>query len=228
MKTFLIRSAFSLIIGGLLFFGVVPPLIDNHYNHLTGVDLPEVSEARQLQHQKVFVADLHADSLLWGRDLTRAYSRGMVDVPRLLQGNVALQAFSVVTQTPRGLNYEHNGNDTDSIFWLGLTQAWPPRALGSLMERALYQADRLQETALASKGKLRIITRQTELRSYLDDREHDPQLTAGWLTLEGAHALEGQLENLERLKEAGFRMMAPTHFLILNWPEAPTACKKAD
>lgn len=212
MKKTLTISAFTLIIGVLLFFGVVPPLVDNHYNHLTGAEPVSVSEAQRQQHESLFIADLHADSLLWGRDLSKGYSRGMVDVPRLLQGRVALQAFSVVTQTPRGLNYGHNGNDTDSIFWLGLSQAWPPRALNSLMERALLQANRLQEATLASRGKLRIITRQSELRSFLDDRQHDPELTAGWLTLEGAHALEGRLENLERLKAAGFRMLAPTHF----------------
>ena len=123
-------------------------------------------------------------------------------------GNVALQAFSVVTQTPRRLNYEHNGNDTDSIFWLGLTQAWPPRALGSLMERALYQADRLRKPPC--------LERQTSGLS--PDRRN---FAAIWM-------IAGMIRNSPpdgsrwralmrwkatgksgRLKEAGFRMMAP-------------------
>ena len=48
--------------------------------------------------------DLHADALLWGRDLLERGTRGHVDLPRLREGNVALQAFTVVTKTPHGLN----------------------------------------------------------------------------------------------------------------------------
>jgi microsomal dipeptidase-like Zn-dependent dipeptidase len=35
---------------------------------------------------------------------------------------------------------------------------------------------------------------------------------AGLLGIEGAHALDGDLANLDALFDAGFRMMAPTHF----------------
>jgi hypothetical protein len=47
-----------------------------------------------------FIADLHADSLLWGRDLLKKSDYGHVDLPRLVSGNVALQVFAVVTKTP--------------------------------------------------------------------------------------------------------------------------------
>src|SRR5699024_5985397 len=51
-------------------------------------------------HESLFVADLHADTLKWNRDLlTRAYA-GHVDVPRLVKGNVALQVFTMVTMSP--------------------------------------------------------------------------------------------------------------------------------
>jgi microsomal dipeptidase-like Zn-dependent dipeptidase len=37
-------------------------------------------------------------------------------------------------------------------------------------------------------------------------------ITAGFLGLEGAHALEGDLANVDAFFQAGIRMMAPTHF----------------
>src|SRR5437763_13062965 len=51
-------------------------------------------------HQGSVVVDLHADSLLWGRDLTRRSSIGHVDLPRLREGNVALQVLTIVTRFP--------------------------------------------------------------------------------------------------------------------------------
>ena len=51
-------------------------------------------------HDNLFVVDLHADSLLWNRDLLDQSDWGHVDLPRLIEGNVALQVFSVSTHTP--------------------------------------------------------------------------------------------------------------------------------
>ena len=89
------------------------------------------------------MADLHADPLLWGRDLVERGTRGHVDIPRLTEGNVALQVFAVVTQSPRGLNIERNDDSTDDIILLGIAQRWPVKTWFSLKERALYQAERL-------------------------------------------------------------------------------------
>lgn len=212
MKKTIQILCFVAIIGSLLFYGLVPSLVDHSLNHPTVTEWPEPSENAADLHQTLFVSDLHADSLLWGRHIDRAYNRGLVDLPRLQAGNMALQGFSVVTQVPQGINYESNGSDSDSIFWLGLAQAWPPAALGDLTRRALLQAERLHKASLASEGKLRVILSQADLRQLLADREQDPELVGGWLTLEGSHALEGDLDNLRKLEEAGFRMLAPTHF----------------
>lgn len=168
-------------------------------------------EARAL-HDTLLIADLHTDALLWSRDLTVESGWGHVDLPRLIMGNVALQAFSVVTKTPRGLNIERNSDDSDNITLLAVLQGWPPRTWGSLLQRALYQADRLRSFSANSGGRLRFIASRRELDDYLQARRRDRGITAGWLTLEGAHALEGSLEHLDDLYRAGFRMAAPTHF----------------
>ena len=158
------------------------------------------------------IADLHADSLLWARDLTARGRRGHVDIPRLIEGNVALQLFTVVTKTPRSLNMERNDDQSDDITLLAIVQRWPIKTWGSLKERALYQARKLHQAADRSGGRLVVIKTQVDLTRYLERRRKQPEITAGLLGIEGAHALEGDLKNLDVFFDAGIRMIAPTHF----------------
>jgi len=44
--------------------------------------------------------DLHADSRLWGRDLSVRSDRGNVDLPRLIAGNVGPRAGSPLHRRP--------------------------------------------------------------------------------------------------------------------------------
>jgi microsomal dipeptidase-like Zn-dependent dipeptidase len=172
------------------------------------------TRARDLQ-SRIPIVDLHADSLLWARDLLvrgARGARGHVDIPRLIEGHVALQAFTVVTKTPRGLNFQRNAADSDNLTLLSIVERWPPATWSSLTERALYQASRLRDFESRSQGKFTIIRSAAGLRAYLDRRRTDPAITAGFLGIEGAHALDGNLANIDRLYDAGFRMMAPTHF----------------
>jgi len=171
-----------------------------------------VSDKVQDLHQQLTIADLHADSLLWGRDLLQRSRYGHVDIPRLVDGNVALQVFSLPTKTPHGLNIESNTDKSDDIFWLAVVERWPPRTWNSLTERALYQAQRLHEFSTASRGGFTLIESASGLASYLERRRAKPRITAGLLAIEGAHALDGKLENLDVLYGAGYRMMSPSHF----------------
>ena len=204
-----IAAASLALVGGLL---SAPVLVDEHLNRVHPPSGKPPSATAMALHQNLWVADLHADSLLWQRDLNRDSQRGHVDVPRLQWGNVALQAFSVVTKTPRKMNIERNGSDTDNITALVVAQGLPPATWNSLLARATYQADELRQQAAGSDGKVRVIGSRAQLRSFIAARDKDHRLVAGWLTLEGAHALEGKLDNLDTLYRAGFRMAAPTHF----------------
>lgn len=183
-----------------------------YFNRLTGAPQPAVSERARELHRKLFVADLHADTLLWGRDLLARGSRGHVDLPRLREGNAGLQVFTVVTKVPRGLNVERNAPDSDMIKWLALVGRWLSAARGSLKERALFQAARLHDAARRSNGQLVVVTTATDLSNFVARRRADPQPVAALLGVEGAQALEGDLGNLDALYDAGFRMIAPTHF----------------
>src|SRR5579871_1332774 len=116
------------------------------------------------------IVDLHADSLLWSRDLLRRRSRGQVDIPRLIEGHVALQAFTIVTKTPRGLNFQRNTADSDNITLLSIAERWPPATWSSLTERALYETSRLRDVEARSRGAFTIIRSAGGLRAYLARR----------------------------------------------------------
>jgi microsomal dipeptidase-like Zn-dependent dipeptidase len=168
-------------------------------------------DTRQL-HQNLDIVDLHADSLLWRRDLLRRAEYGHVDLPRLVEGNVALQVFAAVTKVPRGLNFERNPADSDLLPLLTALQAWPFRTWFSPYQRALYQAEKLHRLATRSSGSLTVIKSARDLGLLLERRAVDRELVGGLLALEGAHALEGNLDNLDRLHNAGYRMVGLTHF----------------
>ena len=204
-----ISAAGLVLLGGFL---AAPALVDQNINQVYPITSPAPSAQAQALHRSLWIADLHADSLLWQRDLNQAGGRGHVDFPRLAQGNVALQAFSVVTKTPRKMNIDHNDGDSDNITALVMAQGLPPDTWNSLLARALYQARELHQLADASQGSMRVIVNRAQLRAFIAARDKDPRLMAGWLTLEGAHALEGKLGNLDALYRAGYRMAAPTHF----------------
>jgi microsomal dipeptidase-like Zn-dependent dipeptidase len=195
-----------------IFFFVLPAFVEQRYNRRTHEPPYHATQKAAALHQTLFIADLHADSLLWNRNLLEHGTRGHVDVPRLREGNVALQVFTVVTKVPRGLNIETNDDLSDNITPLALAERWPPATWRSLKQRALYQAARLHRVVAASAGKVVLIKSSGDLAEFLARRRQDPSLVAALLGIEGAHALDDDLRNLEELFDAGFRMMAPTHF----------------
>ena len=171
-----------------------------------------VSAATQTLHDSLVIGDWHSDSLLWKRDLLDEGNRGHVDVPRLLAGNVALQMFTAVTKSPAGQNIHSNDADAvDNITRLAVAQLWPPRTYDSLLERALYQAEKLHGFA-AKSDALRVITTQSEMEQLLTDRANGQMVVGGLLGIEGAHPLEGNIANLDRLEQAGYRLIALQHF----------------
>jgi membrane dipeptidase len=202
-----------LVVAGLVFFFLFAArLADSRLNPISHPPPYVASGRAQALERKLLIADLHADSLLWGRDLLVRNSRGQIDVPRMIEANEALQVFTTVTKTPRGLNIEHNSDSSDNIFLLAVAQRWPWAALWSLKERALYQSRRLDQMAANSGGKLTVIHTKAELARYLARRKAEPNITAGILGIEGAHALDGDPANVTVMFAAGFRVMSPTHF----------------
>jgi membrane dipeptidase len=215
MKRFIKLSAIIsviLIIAFItVFFFVLPRYIANSLNTVINQPPYIVSDKAKQLHSKLFVADMHADSLLWKRNLLEKDSIGQVDIPRMFEGNVALQAFTVVTKSPRGMNIENNTGETDNIFWLALSEMQPFENLSSLTGRAIFQAKKLHQFAEKSEGKFVVIKSKKDLQNFLERRKTE-KVVGGFLGIEGSHALDGKVENVDVLFDAGFRMMSPTHF----------------
>ena len=215
MKT---KHKFLYVIGTVLIafativFTWLPTYVEKSRNRVLPSQHAEISTTTKKLHQSLFIADLHSDSLLWNRNLAKKSNYGHVDIPRLIEGNVGLQVFSVVTKTPKNLNLITNSDDTDNITLLVIAQLWPVKSWFSLFERANYQAKKLHRVAKKSSDNFFLIKNQHDFKNYLQKRKNDPHITAGLLSLEGAHALEEKIENVDRLYDAGFRIIGFTHF----------------
>lgn len=205
-------AAVVLLALAAFFFFAAAPALDDIANRRTGATHPPVSERALTLHRTLWVSDLHADSLMWNRDPARRQGRGLVDIPRLIEGGVALQAFTIVSKVPWFMNVSSNSDRGDMLTPLLIAQRWPLRTWSSLLERALYQAERLEAVARDSGGAFAVIESREDLARYRQSRAENPKLTAGFLGIEGAQVLEGELDNLARLFAAGFRMLAPAHF----------------
>lgn len=212
MKKWLAALAVLAVLGAAVFFLVLPSLVDARMNPTRHAGPYSASAQAAALHKTLFVADLHDDALLWNRDLLQRYTRGHADLPRLLEGPQAMQVFATVTKTPKGLNYERNGSDTDSITLLAMAQRWPQRTWGSLLERALYQGEKLHAAARDSGGRLTVVKSRKDLEDFVAQWQQDPKRLAALLATEGLHPLEGKLENVDKLYDAGFRMAGLTHF----------------
>ncbi|MCB9185408.1 MAG: dipeptidase [Flavobacteriales bacterium] len=192
---------------------IVPGIIDDKFNPVIDKGPNTVSnEARELYESLDFVGDLHCDALLWDRNLLKRNDHGQVDIPRMLEGNVALQAFTIVSKSPKGQNMQENTGETDNITSLVIAQGRGIDSWFSLYERAIDQCEALHRFAKKSDGKFRVVHDRNELQSFINDRKSNKQLASGYLGVEGGHCLEGKLENVDGLWNAGVRMMGPTHF----------------
>lgn len=195
----------------ILFFLLAPGMVERSMNKVEPVAL-KITPRAQALHATLAVADMHADTLLWKRSLLTSAGRGQVDLPRLLQGNYALQVFASVTKTPKGQNYDANPADTDNITGLAITDLQPVRTWGSLLQRSLWHAAKLQRYAAASNGQLRQIRSARELDQLLADRAAGRKVVGALLSIEGLQDIEGRIGNLDVLYAAGFRMGGLAHF----------------
>ena len=211
MRKLLFALLILVPVGAAIFFSL-PTLLDRQMNSVANPAPYPAGAAAEELHQRLFVADLHDDALLWQRDLLQRHDYGHSDLPRLLEGHVGLQVFSTVTKTPRGINYQSNPSDTDNITLLAMAQRWPRATWDSLLQRALYQAGKLEQAAAGSAGQLVLVRSRGDLQAFLQAWQQDPQRVAALLATEGLHPIEGQLENLDRLYDAGFRIAGLTHF----------------
>ena len=196
-----------------IFLMIGPGIVESGRNTIIAHEPYKNSDEAIKLHKQLIVGDWHADSLMWNRDLLKRGSWGQVDIPRLQEGNVALQMFTTVTKSPAGLNYEKNSAEArDKITLLVMAQLWPMRTWNSQTERALYQSHKLHQLQKRAPEAVRVIRTKSDLKAVLEARSKGAKLIGALIGAEGGHALDGKIENLQRLYDAGFRMIGLQHF----------------
>lgn len=201
----------------LAFFALGPRIVDERQNpNLTPARYAATGSAKSL-HGTLTIMDWHADTLLWNRNVFNRHERGHVDLPRLQDGNVAVQMFTVVSKVPRGQNYVTTADQNDVLTLLFIAQRWPPSTWVGTKARAVYQARKLDRWIAESDGAIRWIRNRPELDALLEARARAqsngaPPPLGALLGMEGAHPLEGDFANLERFFDLGYRMIGLTHF----------------
>lgn len=193
-----------------IYFFVAARVADSRYNTVQKEPPYTVSDRARAVQDTLMVADLHNDLLLWPRNPLKKYDRGHTDVPRLREGGVGLQVFAAVTQVPWGRSYKGTAGGSDQLPYLVSAQRWPVRTWTSRLERARYQAQKLR-SAVERDDRLMLLRSRADLNSLLARREEDPGVMGTLLAVEGLHALEGDIQNVDVLVEDGYRMMSLTH-----------------
>lgn len=198
-----------LAVGAVAFFAIAPGYVDRDMNRVDPALAIAVSPEAQVLHDSLTIVDLHADTLLWKRDMLDRADHSHVDLPRLQDGNVALQVFSSVTKTPAGQNYDNNDDSTDRITLLAFGQLQPVRTWFSLTERTLWHGEKLDRAIAESGGALIGMRDSSDLARLAAER---PDAVGALLSVEGLHNLEGDIANLQRLYDGGVRMAGLAHF----------------
>ncbi|MFH1637004.1 MAG: dipeptidase [Candidatus Woesearchaeota archaeon] len=149
----------------------------------------KVTEEAYKLHHSSFVADLHADTLLWdhlfGYDMLKRHDSKLpysplfnhIDAPRMLDGGVSLQAFAICTN-----------------YWLGKKKSAQKKAI------------RLDEIVKNSP------VLEWALSGTKAEEVHKSGVMGVFLAMEGIHPLEGKIENLEWFHKKGLRYASLTHF----------------
>lgn len=175
----------------------------------------------------MYLADLHADTLLWGIEPLDPRSGGHLDGPRLAASGLGLQVFAAPTWTPlpfRGADERMvvSRNGFDQAHALFPTELFgPSRRRGQIRRsRALRIASRWREMIAASEAssapfRARAVLSAEDLSRPL--RPNGRPEVATMLALEGLHWLKADASReevdtaVEELASAGYRMLAPTH-----------------
>jgi membrane dipeptidase len=146
---------------------------------------------------RIPLADGHADSLMWNRDLTARQRRGHVDFPRLAEAGVVLQCFTVVT---RGYPV------VDGMRAFAALRRWPAAARRGPWARGLFQLDLMRALCERSGGRVAVAGSSAALARNLAEGR-----ISAVLGVEGAQALEGRPERVAELHARGVRFMSLTH-----------------
>jgi microsomal dipeptidase-like Zn-dependent dipeptidase len=185
-------------------------LLDRLVNRVAPVTDKPIADESVRFHNGCFIADLHADVCLWRRDHMRRNWRGHVDLPRLHEGNVALQFVTVPTKLVISPRFPRLFL-ADLFFWGALVSLQRPDTWFSAPARVRLQLSRLARWVAASEGKIGMVRTRGEFIELKERRERNEDVIGVMLGLEGAHVLRGGLD-VPWLAAQGFCVVGITHF----------------
>jgi len=192
---------------------LLPPLnVEKFFGPTASIDDSANTLAAPYALRNLFVADMHADTLLWKRSLAERSDRGHADLHRLMDVNVGLQIFMSVVEAPDDVDSDAIQQEGDQITTVALLDKWPYKTLGSYKERALYHASKLFGAAESSNGKLKVLLSKEDLVAGRQNWQTKDGPLLAILGMEGAHATEFKVENVEELFDFGFRSMGLAHY----------------
>jgi len=151
------------------------------------------AEARSL-HDAYPAIDLHADTLMWSRwigydlhtrhepPLWRGALAGHVDIPRMREGGMGAQFF-------------------------GLVSLPVSKRMRGLARTIHEQIDALEENIARQPGAIRLVRTAHEV-----EEARAAGAVGALLGIEGAHALEGDLDKLDAFARRGVRYLGLLHF----------------
>lgn len=212
MKKLLLGVLALLIVTAIAGYLALPGILERAMNVVDEHPPYPVSERAQQLHDSLFIVDLHSDSLLWKRDLSQRSTRGQVDLPRMREGNVAIQVFSATTKSPTGQNYESNTAGSDTITALAVVNGWPSATWNSLLARAQYQLDKLHALVDSNQPDVMFVRRKADLEALVKARQSNRNVVGVMYLIEGAHPLQGDINNLDTLQAQGLQFVGLTHF----------------
>lgn len=221
---------------GVFFSGVLAGPTQSAINDVEPDEpLPAISPEIRAAYRTMFVADLHADTLLWRRVVLDRTDRGHVDLPRMAEGNMALQIFTMVSRTPMFSGGPClDGERFDILNVLNMGQRRPISAWFDPVGRIRFQIDLFQTWQQDSAARaeedpgaprFRQIRSAEDLDTFLDAWQAGEQVIAGVLGIEGANALAGDAALLdEYVGEGGVRMFGPGYLFDNLAAGSSTGC----
>lgn len=205
------RVVLALLLGLLGGCGAVVPVIEDVGSPVVNGPPYAVDADSAALHRSLYVADLHADTLLLSRDMRVASERGHVDLPRLRQARVGLQVFPAVTNMSPCTRLEYCSREPNLVAGFVALQGWPPETWTSDKARVLFQARKLRDVAADGSAGLVLLETREQLAALLREPAAARRIGA-ILGVEGAQAVGHHLAGVDELGDAGVRILGLAHY----------------
>ncbi len=164
-------------------------------------------------HRSLIVADMHADSIAFGLDFGIEHAIGHISADRIQLGGANLLTMAMPTELPMFYKVFERGaiRGFDAITPSTIFMGWPPRTWVSKYERGLYMLSFLKEIVEKNSDYMFLIETKEDVKSLRDRKERGERVLAIVSAVEGAHILDGDINNFDTLIDYGVRMISLTH-----------------